>query len=184
MPDTLLADARLNLRRAERLARAHRRELRRLERRLNRGGVPALARACLVVLFPFSGVDKLVHWEDALKQADSSILPKSFGPPMLVVGALVELVAPVCIVLGWHDRLAAFVLAGFCTVTALLFHQFWRYPDYWSKSGSEGNSHFWEFWKNFGLVGGLLLIVVGGRPVPASEFLDDPLGAAPMLAGA
>jgi uncharacterized membrane protein YphA (DoxX/SURF4 family) len=28
------------------------------------------------------------------------------------------------------DRLAAFILAGFCVITAVLFHQFWRFPDF------------------------------------------------------
>ena len=174
--------ARRAARRAALLGRAERRRLARAARRANLGGVPLLARICLVVLFPFSGLDKIVHWDDALKQADSSILPPSFGPPMLVAGALVELITPVCIVLGWHDRLAASVLAGFCVITALLFHQFWRFPGYWSQSGSEGNAHFWEFWKNFGLVGGLLLVVIGGSLVPISQVAEHPFSSAPLAA--
>jgi putative oxidoreductase len=117
-----------------------------------------LARVSLVVLFPFSGLDKIVHFQDALKQADSSVLPKALGPGMLAAGAAVELIAPVCIVAGRRDREAALVLAGFCTVTAVLFHRFWEYPDFWSPQETEGNAHFWEFLKNFGLVGGLLLV--------------------------
>jgi putative oxidoreductase len=42
---------------------------------------------------------------------------------MLVASIVVEFVTPVCIVAGWHDRLAAFILAGFCVITAVLFHQ-------------------------------------------------------------
>lgn len=178
---TTLADARMAARRAARLGRAERRRLRRAARGwLDLEGVPLLARACLVVLFPFSGLDKIVHWDAALKQADSSILPPAFGPPMLVAGTLVELVAPVCIVLGWHDRLAALVLAAFCAVTAVLFHQFWRFPGAWARPGSEGNAHFWDFWKNFGLVGGLLLLALSDRLLPASEIAAHPLGSAPL----
>ena len=81
---------------------------------------------------------------------------------MLVAAGLVEFIAPVAIVTRWHDRLAAFILAGFCAVTAVLFHPFWQFTNFWSPSEKEGNSHFWEFLKNFGLVGGLLLIVLGG----------------------
>lgn len=177
----ILSDARL-ARIAARLGRAERRRLRRVARRLDRTAVPLLARICLVVLFPFSGLDKIVHWKDALKQADSSVLPPSFGPPMLVAGTLIEIIGSVCIVAGWHDRLAALVLAGFCAVTAVLFHQFWRFPGFWSKAGSEGNAHFWEFWKNFGLVGGLLLVVIGGDLVPVSRVIEHPLSSAPMAA--
>jgi putative oxidoreductase len=128
---------------------------------------PLLLRICLVVLFPFSGLDKIVNWGTAMKQAGKG----RFAPAMLVVAALVEIVTPVCIVLGWHDRLAAFVLAGFCAVTAVLYHQFWRFPDFWRFRPGEGLEHFWEFLKNFGLVGGLGLVVLAPRTLPATDFL-------------
>ena len=134
---------------------------------------PLLLRICLVVLFPFSGLDKIVNWRAALKQAGAGAL----GPVMLVAAIVVELVTPVCIVLGWHDRLAAFVLAGFCTVTAVLYHQFWRYPGFWRFQEGEGLEHFWEFLKNFGLVGGLGLIVLAPRTLPLSEAVQHPLSS-------
>jgi putative oxidoreductase len=28
--------------------------------------LPVAARLCLVVLFPFSGIDKIIHWDDAM----------------------------------------------------------------------------------------------------------------------
>ncbi len=134
---------------------------------------PLLLRICLVVLFPFSGLDKIVNWSSAIKQAGRSAL----APAMLVAAIAVELVTPVCIVLGWHDRLAAFVLAGFCTVTAALYHQFWRYPDFWRFREGEGLEHFWEFLKNFGLVGGLGLIVLAPRTLPISDVVQHPLAS-------
>ena len=64
---------------------------------------------------------------------------------------------------GVYDRIAAFVLAGFCVVTAFLYHPFWAYPDFWIESdSSQAREHFWQFLKNFGLVGGLLLVVFAG----------------------
>lgn len=167
------------------LSRAERRRIGRAlrkQQRLDRGAMPLLARTCLVVMFPFSGYDKIVHWNSALKQADFSIVPKAVGPAMLIAAMLVEFITPVCIVTGWHDRLAALILAGFCVATAFLFHPFWRYPDFWSPNDKEGNSHFWDFLKNFGLVGGLLLLLIGGFPVPLSDVVEHPLGSAPMSA--
>ena len=38
--------------------------------------LPLLARICLVVLFPFSGLDKIINRESALKQAASSSSPE------------------------------------------------------------------------------------------------------------
>lgn len=121
-------------------------------------GVPLAARICLVVIFPFSAMDKIVNRASALEQASSSVLPGA--PVLLALAMIVELVTPACIVTGWYDRVAAFVLAGYCAVTALLYHDFWAHPRFW-KAGSAGYPHVWDFLKNFGLVGGLLLIVLG-----------------------
>lgn len=122
-----------------------------------------VARVCLVVIFPFSGLDKILNWGSALKQAESSFVPG--GPVLLVLAMMVEFVTPVCIVSGWYDGFAAFVLAGYCVITAVLYHNFWKYPRFWSP-GSVGYAHFWDFLKNFGLAGGLILVVLGSDLVP------------------
>lgn len=117
-----------------------------------------IARICLVGMFPFSAVDKIIHWKNALAQTRSSGLPG--GPVMLVAAILVEAVTPVCVVFDVYARVAALLLAGFCVVTAFLYHPFWKGPDFWSpRDASVARGHFWEFLKNFGLVGGLLLLV-------------------------
>ncbi len=137
--------------------------------------IAVVIRVLLVILFPFSALDKILDWDGALKQAKSSFLPG--GPVLLVLGIIVELAAPVCIVIGWHDRLAAFLLAGFCAVTALLYHNFWAYPDFWAKGDSRARSHFWDFLKNFGLVGGLALVVLAGDLAPLSYVVSHPLSS-------
>ena len=138
---------------------------------------PLLFRICLVVLFPFSAFDKIRNWEGAMRQAGT--LP--FKPAMLVVSIIVELAAPLCIVTGWHDRLAAFVLAGFCVITALLFHQFWRFPAFWRFEPGEGLEHFWEFLKNFGLIGGLGLVMLSSGTLPVSDIAQHPLISSPVI---
>ena len=135
-------------------------------------------RVVLVSLFlPFSALDKVLNWDSAMKQAGSIPLPRV----MLVVSIVVELVAPVCIVTGWHDRLAAFVLAGFCVITAVLFHQFWHFPEFWRFQEGEGLQHFWEFLKNFGLVGGIGLIMLVPRTLPVTEVLAHPLASTHVI---
>ena len=119
------------------------------------------ARISLVAMFPFSAIDKVIHWRNALAQTDSAGLPG--GRAMLVAAIVIEAITPVMIVAGVYDRLGAFLLAGFCVVTAFLYHPFWRYRDFWSPSDqSVAREHFWQFLKNFGLVGGLLLVMFGG----------------------
>ena len=146
--------------------------------------VPLVIRICLVVLFPFSALDKILDWDGALKQAKSSIVPTAVAPVLLVLAIVVELVTPFCIVFGWHDRLAAFVLAGFCVASALLYHNFWTYPDFWIKGDSKARSHFWDFLKNFGLVGGLLLVTFGTSLVPADYVATHPLSSTPIYSQA
>jgi len=138
--------------------------------------VPLIARICLVLMFPFSAIEKIIWWRNALIQAQSSILP---GAPVLLVLAIIcEAVTPVFIVLGWYDRLAAFVLAAFCAATAFLYHPFWAFPDFWSpRADSKAREHFWQFLKNFGLVGGLLLVVFEGRLAPPADVRAHPLSS-------
>lgn len=131
---------------------------------------PTVLRIFLVILFPFSGLDKILNWPSAMKQAGNIFWPRE----MLIVSIAVEFLAPVCIVTGWHDRFAAFILAGFCVITAILFHQFWRYPEFWRFKEGEGLEHFWEFLKNFGLVGGLGLIMLGPHTSTLTEFASHP----------
>jgi putative oxidoreductase len=138
-------------------------------------GIPLLVRICLVVLFPFSALDKIINYKEALAQATSSWLPG--GKVLLVLAIIIEVVTPVCIVAAWHDRLAAFILAGFCIVTAVLYHPFWQFKDFWTPGDSKGRSHFWDFLKNFGLVGGLMLIVLLGIDLPASLVVKQPLAS-------
>ena len=145
---------------------------------LNLVGIQLLARFLLVILFPFSALDKIINYKQALQQAKSSFLPG--GRVLLVVAIVVEIVTPICIVLAWHDRLAAFILAGFCAVTALLYHEFWKYDDFWAQGDSKARSHFWDFLKNFGLVGGLMMIVLLGNFIPATSVLSQPLSSAPL----
>ncbi|MGA9343022.1 MAG: DoxX family protein [Rhodanobacteraceae bacterium] len=149
---------------------------------LNLYAVPFVIRFCLIVLFPFSALDKILDWDSALKQAKSSFLPG--GGLLVVLGILIEFIAPIMIVIGWHDRLAAFLLAGFCVVTALLYHRFWSYPDFWKKGESKARSHFWDFLKNFGLVGGLLLITFGAALAPIGRVVRHPLSSTPVYSHA
>ncbi len=127
------------------------------------------ARVCLVSMFPLSAIDKIWHWRAALAQTDNARLP---GPPivgqaMLVAAILVEGLAPILIVGRLWDRPAALSLAAFCVVTAVLYHPFWRGPDFFSKSpNSIAREHFWQFLKNFCIVGGLLLVAAVGSGLP------------------
>lgn len=97
---------------------------------------------------------------------------------MLIAAILVEAITPVMIVSGWHDRLGAFLLASFCVVTAFLYHPFWKGPDFFSTADdSEAREHFWQFLKNFGLAGGLGLVIFAGVMEQPNEVFSNPFDA-------
>lgn len=141
-------------------------------------GLPLLIRIFLVVLFPFSALDKIFNWHGALRQANSSFLPG--GPVLLVLGMTLELLGPACILSGWHDRLAAFLLALYCIVTALLYHNFWAWPDFWKQGDSVARTHFWDFLKNFCVAGGMLLLVFSTQMAPVGAVVTHPLSSTPV----
>lgn len=134
------------------------------------------ARISLVAMFPFSAIDKIWHWKNSIAQTRQSHLPGA--PAMLVAAILVEGITPLMIVSGVYDRLGAFLLAGFCFVTAFLYHPFWTFPDFWSpRDDSVAREHFWQFLKNFGLIGGLLLVMFEGSLAPPAQVVAHPLSS-------
>jgi putative oxidoreductase len=69
--------------------------------------------------------------------------------PLVIV---VELLGGLAVMLGWHTRIAAFLLAGFSLLSALLFH---------ANFGDQ--MQMIMFMKNISIAGGFLMIVsLGG----------------------
>ncbi len=134
-------------------------------------------RMLLVLLFlPFSALDKLFNFRGAVGQA-SEIAKPPLATGLILVGLTVEIVCSLGVVTGVADRLAAFLLAGYCGATALLWKQFWAPGDFWQGSDSRGRQLFWDFLKNFALAGGFLLVTFGLTASATRAFLADPLSS-------
>ena len=134
------------------------------------------ARVSLVAMFPLSAADKIWHWDNSLAQTRQSRMPAA--PVMLAAAILVEGATPFLIIFGVFDRAAAFLLAGFCVVTAFLYHPFWAYKDFWSaRDDSIAREHFWQFTKNFCIVGGLLLVMFAGTAAPPAAVVAHPFSS-------
>jgi putative oxidoreductase len=118
--------------------------------------VDFIARLCLVLIFPFSALDKIINHQSAMAQAGHGLiaLPPSLAVLLLVLGGMLEVLGPVCILLDFYRRQAALLFVFYVIVTAVLFHNFWSFPF----NSNEWSQNFWPFLKNFGLGGGFLYV--------------------------
>jgi putative oxidoreductase len=132
-----------------------------------------IARLCLVLLFPFSALQKIFDPHAAMAQAAHGWIPLAPAPAalLLVLGGMLEAIGPVCILVNFYRRQAALLFIFYVIVSAVLFHNFWSF----SFNGDEWNQHFWEFLKNFGLAGGFLYIATNAK----MQTLDDALSLKP-----
>jgi putative oxidoreductase len=136
------------------------------------------ARALLVMLFlPFSALDKILNFKQAVGQAAEAIPNRFLAAIAILAGLGVEILMSLAILAGIADRMAAFILAGYCIVTALLWKQFWKQPDFRLKGASRGRDVFWDFLKNLALAGGFLALAFGANASGFRDFLAHPLAS-------
>jgi len=132
----------------------------------------------IVMLFlPFSALDKIFSFDHAVKQAQQVFSPRWLAILVLIVGLFIEIVCCGAIVLGIADRTAAFVVAGYCALTAVLYKQFWKPGDFFADPGGQGRTLFWDFLKNLSLGAGFLLLIVGTDGSGLQPFLDAPFAS-------
>lgn len=107
----------------------------------------ASGRVLLAVLFLLSGIGKLGAY------AATGAYMSAFGVPsaLLPVVIATEVLGALAIILGWQARLAGFLLAGFCLLTATIFHH-----------NLADQAQLIHFFKDLAIAGGLLLLVVNG----------------------
>ena len=137
-----------------------------------------IVRYLLVVLFfPFSALDKILNFDGAVGQAQEMFRPRPLATLVILAGLAIEILMPLGILTGVADRLAAFIMAGYCAATAVLFKRFWQPGDFWHRGQSKARDLFWDFLKNFSLAGGFLLITVGLNGAALPGFITDPFAS-------
>jgi putative oxidoreductase len=141
-------------------------------------GVEIAVRCLLVLLFlPFSALDKLLNFRQAVGQAQATVASVAVARIFIAIGFAVEVFMSAAILVGFADRAAAVVLAGYCIVTALLWKQFWRTADFKLRGASRGRDTFWDFLKNLALAGGFLTLAFGADAGGVDAFLHAPLAS-------
>ena len=114
-----------------------------------------IARVLLAHIFVMAGFSKIAGYAGTQGYMESVGVPGMLLP--LVI--LAELGGGLAIVLGWQTRLAAYALAGFSVVSAVIFH---------SNLGDQMQMIL--FMKNFAMAGGLLLLAEHG---PGAYSLEN-----------
>ena len=103
--------------------------------------------------------------------------PRALAAAVILIGLGIEVFMSLGVISGVADRACAFVIAGYCAATAVLFKQFWKPGDFWSDADGKARGLFWDFLKNLSLGAGFLLIVVGTDGRGFNAFLDHPFAS-------
>lgn len=107
-------------------------------------------RILISLMFITSGVNKLSNFAGTQAFMDSAGVPGVLLPLVIAL----ELLGGLAVIVGWHTRLAAFLLAGFSLVSGIIFH---------SNFGDQ--MQMIMFMKNLSIAGGFLMIVsLGAGP--------------------
>jgi putative oxidoreductase len=83
----------------------------------------AAVRLGLGTVFVYAGLDKLMHWTEALAELTDLKLP--LPGAMAAATIFVQIVAGVMVVVGFGAGLGAILLAGFTALATLAGHRFW-----------------------------------------------------------
>ena len=106
-----------------------------------------IGRVLISGIFLLSGFNKIGNYEGTVGWMES------FGIPglLLIPAIILEVVAPILVIIGYQTRIAAGALSLFCIATAIIFH-----------TDFSDQMQVVAFMKNIALAGGFLFLLVNG----------------------
>lgn len=110
-------------------------------------GTQLFGRVLMSSIFIMAGINKISGYAGTQGYMESAGVPGALLP--LVI--LLEIGGGLAVLFGWQTRIAAFLLAGFTMLSAVIFH---------ANFGDQMQSIL--FMKNMAMAGGLLFLVAGG----------------------
>jgi putative oxidoreductase len=113
-----------------------------------------IGRFFISLIFLLSGINKIRNYEGSHDWMESLGVPGVLLIPAIVL----EVVAPILIIVGYQVKISAALLSLFCISTAIIFH-----------TDFSNQIQFVSFFKNIGLAGGFLFLVING----AKDFSLD-----------
>lgn len=118
------------------------------------GLLPLVARLLLVSEFLVALNGKITGWDGQAAYMASKGM--HFIPPLLGAALVIELVGSICLISGYRAQLAAAVMFVYLGIVSVRLHAFW------SQTGMAAGLNQGQFFKNLGMMGGLLMIAVYG----------------------
>jgi putative oxidoreductase len=119
-------------------------------------GTQLTGRVLMSSIFIMAGINKISAYAGTQGYMESAGVPGALLP--LVI--LLEIGGGLAVLFGWQTRIAAFLLAGFSVLSALVFH---------ANFGDQTQSIL--FMKNMAMAGGLLFLVADGVHVWSIDAL-------------
>jgi putative oxidoreductase len=113
-----------------------------------------IGRIFISLVFLLSGFNKIGNYEGTIGWMESFSMPGIFLIPAIIL----EVGAPILIIIGYKVKISAALLSLFCIATAVIFH-----------NDFSNQMQFVSFMKNIALAGGFLFLVVNG----AKDFSLD-----------
>lgn len=107
-------------------------------------------RILITAMFLFSGAMKLIDVSGTAAHIEQAGLP--LPSVLAVLTGVFEIGAGLMVLVGWHARIAAWALAGFCVLSGLLFHNFWAFP------ADQQVAQMLNLFKNVTIAGGFILL--------------------------
>ena len=114
-----------------------------------------IGRVLISLLFLLNGYFKILNYNGTIDWMESYGVPGFFLIPSIIL----EIVAPLLIIIGYKTKIAAIFLVAFCIATAFIFH-----------ADFSNQVQINSFLKNIALAGGFIFIAVSG---PKKFGLDN-----------
>ena len=114
-----------------------------------------IGRLLISFIFLMSGLNKIGNYSNTSGWMETMGVSSSLLPLVIII----EILAAIAIILGWKTKIAAFLLAGFCILSGLIFH-----------TDFSNQVEMIMFMKNFAIAGGYLILVANG---PGNYSLDN-----------
>lgn len=114
-----------------------------------------IGRFLLGVYFILPGISKVTGYAGTVTYMEAHNVPMI--SVLLPLTILMQLALGAALIVGFQSKLSAFLLAGLTFVISLYMHNFWDFAE-----GMERNHETQNFFKNMGIMAGLLMVAALG----------------------